>query len=1026
VPGREAAEVWVVVRVAKYEDRYHGARYYKCDLHMHTPFAKCWKESSTKLSPSDDAERIKEVAIQYLKRCYEEGLEVIAITEHNFAKNPDESFVKRLIELNPSVAEEIGTDPIIIFPGFEIEADVGRGCHVLCLFSPDTSLAHINDKLTMCGLPSAERIRADKTYKKSTKRLTELIEIIQRGNDPGIIICPHCLNQNGILSDDELEIWLQQEEFRNTDLLCVEISSPLGELTPNLQKLLQNGEDCSDGWKRDRPIACIMSSDAHTITTLKKDKTNYIGFRSTWIKMSNPSIESLRQAFLDHDSRIKLSTTCPEDKFDYPTIKRFEITNAKFLKSEPILFSPNLNCIIGGRGTGKSTTLDYLRLVLDQISSDDIPQDLKAKLKEKYDNTLEENSQIILEFNKSGVDYQVKYEHINESRSIIRIDGNETPENLKINELFPIRILSQGEIDKRIDSTNKNSLLKIIDNFVISELTYLEREEEKTVRIIRQYDLEIDSISKNLENIPSIQTKIVDLFEQIKRLEAIKPDIEKWETISKYHESIRELNQYHENLKITLSNTIKEIPDLPSIPEEPFEHNDEFRKIFDILKKSKETLVLDINSAIDSFVKENSDENTELNKHLGKWNKIYEVEEENYQLLKQELIKKGDDPDKYLQLKRDLADCKNDLSSLEIDKSALTTLFGERNKSLLDLRDIWDRRTEVRRNKATELMVKLCPKKSSKPLLKITFIPQADIFQIKEEWNSHLIDKRSLNGQDIENYIVGMKVHCPTEIPLHKFLLDTLNNDVHKENRRSILENRLDKFDDIFNEKIVHQLEIRRIDDEVKFDVYRLDGSLAGSIDRVSAGQKGLAIIHLLLASGEEPLIIDTPEEGLDNEGVFTELVPLFRAEKEKRQIILVTHNANLPVNGDSELIITFDTIGSLNGDVEHEVIEKIKDKSDVDTNHVINLIQSKKWDSEIDHYLDSKNIDPELKESIKNLIYDNRAVYGQIKKWKQDKESPIEYCLGALDNNSVKKAVQSIMEGSEHAFRQRSEKYGF
>jgi predicted ATPase len=48
-------------------------------------------------------------------------------------------------------------------------------------------------------------------------------------------------------------------------------------------------------------------------------------------------------------------------------------------------------------------------------------------------------------------------------------------------------------------------------------------------------------------------------------------------------------------------------------------------------------------------------------------------------------------------------------------------------------------------------------------------------------------------------------------------------------------------------------------------------------------------------------LIVDTPEEGLDSEGVFAELVPLFRRKKEERQIIIVTHNANLPVNADAE-----------------------------------------------------------------------------------------------------------------------------
>jgi len=774
-----------------------------------------------------------------------------------------------------------------------------------------------------------------------------------------------------------------------------------------------------------------MSSDTHTIEPLEGDQTNYIGFRSTWIKMSKPSIESLRQAFLDHESRVKISPTRPEEKFHYPIIKKIKINNAKFLKSEPITFSPNLNCIIGGRGTGKSTTLDYIRLVLDQVSGEDIPADLKTKLEEKYKNTLKPDSQIILEFNKSGVDYQVKYEHGNQSRSIIRLDGSEIPEDLKINELFPMRILSQGEIDKRIDSANKNSLLKIFDNFLLSELTRLEREEESILKKLKQLDLEIDNISKDLRSIPSVQTKIADLKEQVKRLESIQPDIERWELYNNHNDVIQDLIKYPINLKRDLKTITDKLQDLPIVPQERLEHSDDFDRIFDIIKNARETLIKNINLSIDSFLSEDSQENKELKGSLDRWYERYDIEKENYQHVKIKLQNKGDDPDKYLQLKKELASVEKELISLNEEQTKLDTLSDERREYLINLREIWDNRTEVRRKKATELMKNLCPKKSHQPLLKITFLPQADISQIKNEWISHLTDRRSLNVKDIEDYVVGIKRYWDENSSLHNsslhaFLLSTLTDNEYIEKKREILGNRLQKFNSIFIESTIRQLEIARIDDEVKFDVYRIDGSLAGSIDRVSAGQKGLAIIHLLLASGEEPLIIDTPEEGLDNEGVFSELVPLFRAEKEKRQIILVTHNANLPVNGDSELIITFDTIGSIDENIQKEIAGKLKDHPGVDSEHVIRLIQSKKWDSEIGHYLVKNRIDQEQLKSIRDLIYNSRAVYGQIKQWKQEPTSPTEYCLGALDNDSVKMAVQSIMEGSEYAFRQRLEKYGF
>lgn len=71
-------------------------------------------------------------------------------------------------------------------------------------------------------------------------------------------------------------------------------------------------------------------------------------------------------------------------------------------------------------------------------------------------------------------------------------------------------------------------------------------------------------------------------------------------------------------------------------------------------------------------------------------------------------------------------------------------------------------------------------------------------------------------------------------------------------------------------------------------------------------GQRCTAILALALATGTDPIVIDQPEDEIDNEFIYThlsELVPLLRKAKESRQVIIATHNPNLPVNGDAELI---------------------------------------------------------------------------------------------------------------------------
>jgi len=100
-----------------------------------------------------------------------------------------------------------------------------------------------------------------------------------------------------------------------------------------------------------------------------------------------------------------------------------------------------------------------------------------------------------------------------------------------------------------------------------------------------------------------------------------------------------------------------------------------------------------------------------------------------------------------------------------------------------------------------------------------------------------------------------------------------------------------------------------RVPDAVDITLYRDDGSEAGKIseDTLSDGQRNTAVLALLLAQTGGPLIIDQPEDELDSNFVFNELIPMIRRMKSKRQLIFATHNANLPVNGDADLVYAFE-----------------------------------------------------------------------------------------------------------------------
>ena len=105
------------------------------------------------------------------------------------------------------------------------------------------------------------------------------------------------------------------------------------------------------------------------------------------------------------------------------------------------------------------------------------------------------------------------------------------------------------------------------------------------------------------------------------------------------------------------------------------------------------------------------------------------------------------------------------------------------------------------------------------------------------------------------------------------------------------------------------KLRCSRVQDTVDLKLFRADGSKAGSIAEgsLSDGQRNTAALALLLAQEGGPLVIDQPEDELDSNFVFRELIPMLRKVKSKRQLIMATHNANLPVNGDAELVYAFE-----------------------------------------------------------------------------------------------------------------------
>ncbi len=896
--------------MAAYEGTYQGARFYKCDLQMGTPAdSKHWR--GTRIGSSDQDKRA--TAEAYVRRCYEVGLEVIANTDHNFASK---DFIPYLRDAIDRLAKEFDYR-IILFPGYEFTADVGFGCHVLALFDPDTDLDQIDHVLTDCGVPYP---RFDKGQsKKSTKRLPEVLSVIQGkqqtgGQFSGIVMLPHSQAEAGLFDNDQIAEWLQAEEFKNPNLYCIEVPKPPSQMSQSWQRLLRNGPDCDPQWRRIRPISCVMSSDAKA-QRQEDGADNYIGFRHTWIKMSRPSIEALRQAFLDHDSRIRFGDQRPEEAYSYPKIRAISVHGAAFLQDQEIAFSPNLTTLIGGRGTGKSTIIEYLRIALDQegvVQGEDSRNNfhkLKGSIRKDtvIASVLEKEGQILKAETRSG------------SRAAV-VEGPGVPE---LARFFPVRILSQREIYAVAE--NRAARLRLVDGAVVIELEELARNYADIREEIRGFNKKIAGLVELRQREKTLETEFQDFKIKLSRLKALEEPLARWkgrlaeerffadlpeEAVTIAH-SLREAGQAIELGTTIIGDELAKSPAGALVRE---------------IAEAADRLVADLTAKLDRAVAEFEQGVKDLLEatEVVAWGTSFAAEREEFEKLSTGLKAQGTDPDQYLEYQRGLREREIALVELRKRIVAVDSLKSERDGGeapdgthqpglVEQLHEVWQGQTS-KRVQAAELLTDGVPKTSTgDPFVKVTVVAFGDSESFLEQLRIEIHDRRRVSDDDCDEFTraVFEAAHVPQTPPVSptEVLADWIKT-LRRGGRPKGCpwqpgDRRVRALLEWLTDDRLEELRLWRTPDRVIIELYRQDGSLVGDLDgAVSVGQRCTAVLTLILAHGDAPVVIDQPEEDLDNEFIFSELVPLLRKVKERRQVIVATHNANIPVNADAELVV--------------------------------------------------------------------------------------------------------------------------
>lgn len=930
---------------------YEGMRWFKCDLQMQTPAdAKHWRGSPM---GSSEAERIA-AAEAFVRRCYDVGLEVVAITDHNFLSK---EFIPLLEGAIHKFTGEFGYR-LVIFPGFECEADVGKGVHVLGIFEPGSKLDELDHVLTACGV-GYPRIQ-DGVLAKSTQRLPELIQQIQgidaTGKQRGLVVMPHATKNDGLFDGAKTSDWLQQMEFLNSELLAIEVPKPVEQMSAGWQRLLRGGEDCDPQWKRERPIACIMSSDNKALTEAE-DANNYIGMRFTWIKMSKPSIEALRQAFLDPQSRIQLMGDRPSDALAHPRITKVEVKGAKFLDEQEVFFSESLNCVIGGRGSGKSSLLEYIRFALDHedpaSNADDEDNTLQNKRK-SLKELLSPGSQVLVTFEVgNGVSDTLVYEPGRTDGPERWLDSREVADLKTVLRQLQVQFFSQGELSRMTSGTQGQAhVLSLIDAAAgrqLLELNAQERELQARLKALFQSTRDAARVDTQLRE---AKQEAVELERQLKAREAVQESSRQNQLASEARRYLTSMLEADEPVVQTMSQALSDLAALDdALPETAsgWPNAVWFERTTSLAREARAKLTATIAQALQDYQQS-------MTGLLGEdaVSETLQAIEAVRARFREACAARGIRED-------DIAR----MQELEEKRQEKLRLVDERQKRLTDVRleadqfprvlselhQVWKSQYDARSATAQGIQTTVASQ-----TVHLTTSYMADEASFKAFWARLMPpDKRNKlpkRWDDIGEELFGLWRHR-TDASVWE-TLEVARQDPTQ--LKTLLRDGLHQplFAHLDSEEVCpiwEDVRISRVSDGIDVKLLREDGTVAGAMSGgLSEGQRNTVLLNMMLARGEGPIVIDQPEDELDSSFIYRTLVQDLRAAKSKRQLIIATHNANLPVNADAELI----------------------------------------------HALEARD--------------------GRGK----------SRAKGGLDRKDVAQAVLDIMEGSEQAFKRRSEKYHF
>lgn len=873
-----------------------GAKWWKFDFHTHTPasfdYGKGDKSIKEK-SPRD-----------WLLDFVEQGVECVAVTDHNSGE---------WIDSLKSEAEKLRDEgkTIFVFPGVEITAN--GNIHILGIFDPQNTTSDIS------AIIGAVRFRGTKGDSDSVAEESAENVIREIKEAGGIAIPAHIDMKAGLCEQPSIHTIKQVCENAN----AVEVIFPDRECDVAPLSRFSN---------LNLQIPSIIGSDAH--------KPRDIDRAFTWVKMANPSINGLKLALIDGSSSIIRSDAISENpnKASSTILQSVSIENSKYAgrpSKLKIRFNPWLNSIIGGRGSGKSSVLEFIRLGMDRgrdlltlPTENEVRKTFESFIKvsdsRHAEGVMLDDTVIRCVYTKEKTHYRLTWEKASGEVKIERYDSNNwIPEEGQAYSRFPVKIFSQKQIFDL--AKNPNTLLRLIDeSSAVSSQQWNMEWSEKYSHFMTLCS-ERRELQAKLSNKSTLLGQKSDVEQKIKVIEESghKKILEDFQNFRKSKSAvsnyIEEINRYQGKIKDFIHESNPFTVDPSYLNMSDASENalfGELSKLIHSAENSRESIV----KILDALNAEQ--QKFQLWLEQSDFIKAGNDVEAEYQSLISRLQNEGvDNPSEYeslIEQKEKINEMLNSLSQVEQAIESKSQLINSSYLELIDCR----KRLTLERLKFIENNL------SENSAIKISIVPFSDIREMEDSFRTAIgrtdsVFSAEILDQDREGgFLFKLNEALERlENPSHLTSIDTALSIIH-EFKHSVFGFRNGE---IFSSKIgkrfmsfMEEIDSHNWDainawfPEDKLSIQFQDTKGYKDVAQGSAGQKASAVLSFLLSYGTEPLILDQPEDDLDNGLITNLIVSKLHENKSNRQIIVVTHNPNIVVNGDSDYVIALESRGQI------------------------------------------------------------------------------------------------------------------